>query len=333
MFGFSPSHQLIKVSAPGKLFLLGEHAIVFNGICLVTAVDSRLSMTLKSESSPKPQVTITAPDVGLNQCRRPLAEIVAATTFTGPERFIESCLALFHRQVPFNSSVQIETSSDFGATLGLGSSSATVAATLFGLSELFGANFTPRQLFDMGLEAIQQVQNLGSGADLAAAIFGGTLYYANHGEREIIPLDIPDVPLMIVYSGQKAGTVNYVRQVGELYHALPEVMPSIIETMLTIVEQGRPALENGDWALLGQLMNIQHGLLHAIGVDTPALADIVFRARAIGTYGAKLSGAGGGDCAIVLIDDATRPALENDLSTTSYRILPFSAGASGVRRE
>lgn len=329
----SPVHPRVKTSAPGKLFLLGEHAIVYNGICLITAVDARLYMTLEAAPSNAPTLTITAPAVGLDQWQHPLNEIVHSNQFSGPASFIASCVALFHRQFPFDVSLKIETASDFAATLGLGSSSATVATALFGLSSLFGVGLSHRQLFDMGVEAIQQVQHLGSGADLAAAIWGGTLYYTNHTPREIIPLDIPTLPLMVVYSGQKAGTVNYVQQVRQLHDSLPDIVPPIIELMLTLVEEGRPALEKADWPRLGQLMNIQHGLLHAIGVDTAPLAHIVFQARAVGAYGAKLSGAGGGDCAIILISPTKQQLLSETLTYAGYQVLSLSVNAAGVRLE
>lgn len=329
----SPTRSRVKVSAPGKLFLLGEHAIVYDGVCLITAVDSRLYMTLESEPAAHPTLTITAPAVGLDHWQQPLSEVVNANGFSGPASFIASCVALFHRQFPFDVSLKIETASDFAATLGLGSSSATVATALFGLSALFGVDLSRRQLFDMGVEAIQQVQQLGSGADLAAAIFGGTLYYANHHPRAIIPLTISTLPLMVVYSGQKAGTVNFVQQVRKLHDTLPNIIPPIIALMLTIVEEGRPYLENADWPNLGRLMNIQHGLLHAIGVDTAPLADIIFKARTAGVYGAKLSGAGGGDCAIILVPPTHHQRLSETLTDAGYQVLPLSVNAVGVRLE
>lgn len=330
---FFPTYSSVKVSAPGKLFLLGEHAVVYDGTCLITAVDSRLSMTLKAEPAIEPTLTISAPAVGLKNWRRPLNEVIHSTQFTGPASFIESSVALFHRQFPFDVSLEIETASDFGATLGLGSSSATVATALFGLSALFGVNLSHRQLFDMGVEAIQQVQHLGSGADLAAAVFGGTLHFSNQDHREIMLLEVPSLPFMVVYSGQKAGTVNYVKQVRELHEAFPKIVPPIIDLMLTIVEEGRAYLENADWPQFGRLMNIQHGLLHAIGVDTLALAEIVFMARQAGAFGAKLSGAGGGDCAILLIPPAQQPSLSEALTAAGYQVLSLSLNASGVRLE
>lgn len=287
-------------------------------------------MTLEAQPADEPTLTITAPAVGLDHWQCPLDEIIRSAQFSGPASFIASCVALFHHQFPFDVSLKIETASDFAATLGLGSSSATVATALFGLSSLFGVGLSHRQLFDMGVDAIQQVQHVGSGADLAAAIWGGTLYYANHTPREIVPLDIPTLPLMVVYSGQKAGTVNYVQQVRQLHDSLPDIVPPIIELMLTLVEEGRPALEKADWPHLGQLMNIQHGLLHAIGVDTAPLADIVFQARAAGAYGAKLSGAGGGDCAILLVSPTKHELLSETLTHAGYHVLPLSVNAAGV---
>ncbi len=80
-------------------------------------------------------------------------------------------------------------------------------------------------------------------------------------------------------------------------------------------------------------MNIQHGLLHALGVDTPALADIVFMAQQGGAYGAKLSGAGGGDCAIVLADEKSQATLRGIFAEKGRRVLPFKPHADGVRLE
>jgi mevalonate kinase len=326
----------LTVSAPGKLFLLGEHAVVFEGKCLITAVDARLHMTLTLLRDTSSLLKILAPDVGLLDWMAPLETIINQSAFSGKGRFIESCVALFHRQYPSivdlkTVSLSIETASDFSASLGLGSSSATVAACLYGLAKLFDVELSLDQLFDMGIAAIQQVQQLGSGADLAAAIYGGTLYYENRLPRRIIPLDLDNLPLLVIYSGEKAGTVSYVQQVGQLKARYPNLVDQIIATMLLIVEQGRECLVAQDWPRFGQLMNMQHGLLHALGVDTLSLAEIVFIARRVGAYGAKLSGAGGGDCAIILADEATRTAIISAVETAGKQILNLHMNAPGVQ--
>ena len=131
-----------------------------------------------------------------------------------------------------------------------------------------------------------------------------------------------------MYSGAKAGTVSYVQQVGELKEKWPGIIGGIVDTMLDIVEAGRTSLEARNWSALGQLMDMQHGLLHALGVDTPSLAEIVFAARQAGALGAKLSGAGGGDCAIVLVDDAHRKDVI--AAMREKQVVNFGVNATGV---
>lgn len=324
----------ITVSAPGKLFLLGEHAVVYNGHALLTAVDSRLTLSIEHDPDAAiPTVTINAPDIGLQGWTDRLEEVLQREAYIGKSSFIESCLACFNDDVPLSGSFAISTQSDFGAELGLGSSSAVVAATLYALAQLFGPRLDAMDLFEMGLDAIQRVQKLGSGADLASAIFGGTIYYVNREPRLVTPLKIDSLPMMIVYSETKASTVSFVQQVRERYRKYPTVMQPIINAMLYAVDQGRAAIDEHDWTTLGTLMNIQHGLLHALGVDTPALAEIVFTAQQNGALGAKLSGAGGGDCAIVLANEAQQPALQQAFAAINRRVLPFKPHADGVRVE
>ena len=326
--------QTVSVSAPAKLFLLGEHAVVYEGRALVTAVDARLHLTLQHSVDDADGVRIDAPDVGLREWQAALQSVVGQNTFAGESRFIDGCLATFHRYHPLSGSLHITTHSAFDKNLGLGSSSATVAAMLYALAQLFAPQLTLHQLFEMGLEAIQLVQQkVGSGADLAAALFGGTVYYVNQVPREITPLVLNHLPIVAVYSGSKAGTVSYVQQVRHLYDTHTAIVRPIIASMLELVDVGRHALQQQDWATFGRLMNIQHGLLHALGVDTWPLANVVFAARTAGAAGAKLSGAGGGDCAIVLVSQEQRTDLQMKLREIGREILPFALNAAGVRVE
>ena len=60
------------------------------------------------------------------------------------------------------------------------------------------------------------------------------------------------------------------------------------------------ALNNNDLNTLGELMDINHGLLRAIGVSSKELDELVYVAKENGALGAKLTGAGGGGCMIAL---------------------------------
>jgi mevalonate kinase len=322
--------QAVHVSAPGKLMLLGEHAVVYRRSCLVTAVDSRLYMTLTP--SDDDTFSIHAPDVGVDHLHGRMADTFAGgRALASGTRFVESSLAVFRERFGLDRGVRIQTRSDFSSKIGLGSSSAAVACTLFGLARLFQVEIAPRQLFDLGLEAIFCVQRTGSGFDLAAAIFGGTLFYDNAEPRQIVPLDVPALPLVVAYTGVKADTAAYVRRVRGLLETWPAAMNLVFDAMAQLVSDGRLALEKADWTHLGQLMDMQHGLAHAIGVDTPETAALVFAARDAGASGAKLSGAGGGDCIIALAPEERRAAVEAALEAAGGQIMHITPNAAGVQ--
>ncbi len=324
----------VRVSAPGKLMLLGEHAVVHGRPCLVTAMDARLHMTLAWADPRDSTVTIHAPDVGVDHVTGMLNDVFSGgQAWARGTRFIESALALFRDRIGLARGVSIETHSDFSSQLGLGSSSATVACTMFGLAHLTGQELPLRTLFDLGLEAIRRVQQTGSGFDLAAALYGGTLFYGGSEPRVITPLNSPSLPLVAAYSGIKADTPTYVRRVNDRLAAYPAAINSVFDAMARLVETGQQAIVQADWAQLGTLLDIGHGLAHALGVDVPETSTLCFSARAAGAYGAKLSGAGGGDCIIALVPDDRRTAVESALEAAGGQIVRVAPHAPGVRVE
>ncbi len=324
----------IQVSAPGKLMLLGEHGVIHGRPCLVTAMDARLRMTITLLDSGDETFILSAPDVGVDHVQGRLADAFAGgQALARGTRFIECALAVFREHFGLAHGVQIETKSDFSSQYGLGSSSATVACILFGLSRLFKVELTSLKLFELGLDVISRVQQLGSGFDLAAAIYGGTLYYQNGQPREIVPLNVPTLPLMAAYTGVKADTPTYVRRVNAREEAWPAAVKRIFDAMERLVLMGRVKLENSEWDRLGELMDMQHGLLNALGVDTPLTSSLVFAAREAGAFGAKLSGAGGGDCVIALVPEDRREAVRSAWQTAGGEVLNVAPTAPGVRVE
>lgn len=312
--------------------LLGEHAVVHGRACLVTAMDARLHMVLTPTSPADDTFTLHAPDVGVEHMERPLRDaFLNGQPLAHGTRFIESSLSVFQAHYGIPCGLRIETRNEFASTKGLGSSSAVVACILFGLSQLFDVALTLRQVFDLGLSAVLNVQRTGSGFDLAAAVYGGTLLYENRDPRRIEALDASGLPLIVAYTGVKADTPAIVRRVTDRLVQWPTAMNSVFDTMHQLVLDGRAAIQTRDWAQLGDLMNMQHGLAHAIGVDTPETGSLVFAARQAGALGAKLSGAGGGDCIIALTDEAQRQQVESALQMAGGEIVRVIPHAPGVR--
>ena len=100
-----------------------------------------------------------------------------------------------------------------------------------------------------------------------------------------------------------------VASVADLLHRQPHLGPHLCHTIGTLAEAAQAALCAGDHPTLGDLLNINHGLLVALGVSTPTLDTACHIARNAGALGAKLTGAGGGGCVFALTTEASTSAV------------------------
>lgn len=320
--------ERIEVSAPGKLMLFGEHAVVYGRPCIVTAVDQRIKTSVRKISNKI--LRINAPEVDIDNYEVILNKLGRVDVPKGV-RFIEFAVRNFSQKYNLSSGVEIETKSDFSSKFGFGSSSAVTTSTIMGLSELFNQKLTKKEIFNLSYKTVLDVQGVGSGFDLAAAIWGGTLYFIAGG-KEIEEIDVPKkLPLVIGYTGVKADTTTLVKQVIHLREKDPALVNSVFNAIGAVVGQSRTALEKGDFKLLGKLADINHSLLVSLGVSSQELENLILAARKKGVYGAKLSGAGGGDCMISFVPYNNKKEVESSINKAGGEVLNVKTGAQGVR--
>jgi mevalonate kinase len=319
----------ITASAPGKLVLFGDHAAVYGKPCLVTAVDLRFYVSL--ETSEIAGIEISTPDL------RASGETyqIAASDLNAHNRretaFVEAALKQILKGHPLQTGLHIATEGP-AITYGLGSSSAITVAVIKAAAAYFGIELDPHDLFDLAYAAVLDVQGTGSGVDLAAAVCGGTVYYVKGGavmER----LAINDLPIVIGYSGDKVSTTNLIHQVASLRARQPDLIDPILELMGRIAIRARGHMQEGNWQAVGDLMNIHQGLLDSLGVNVPQLTNLIFAARDAGAWGAKLSGAGGGDCMFALAAASDQPPVEHAIEAAGGLPVRIAANAPGVRIE
>ncbi|MDP2899982.1 MAG: mevalonate kinase, partial [Candidatus Bathyarchaeota archaeon] len=110
----------------------------------------------------------------------------------------------------------------------------------------------------------------------------------------------------------------------------PEVVDPIIYTMAGLSQTGLDALLRRDTDKLGDLMNINHGLLTSIGVSTQELDDLVYAARREGALGAKLTGAGGGGCMIALAEEEDLGKVERGIRAARGHSMRVNLTDEGV---
>jgi mevalonate kinase len=321
----------VSASAPGKLMLFGEHAVVYGYPCIVTAVDLRYHVAI--EKDPHPQITIETP--GLKKFGQtftaPLEQVVGQTILPRAIAFVLAAIRRFYGRYPFEGGLRMWTAGP-EISYGLGSSSAVTVAAVAALAEVHQVRLLPKEIFSLAMEAVLEVQGSGSGFDVAAAVFGGSLYYEKGGEV-IEPLGLTNLPVVIGFSGDKVSTMNLIEMIRALKHKNPQQVEGIFHLIGSLVQRAKGLLQQGDWRQVGELANINQGLLEALGVGTLQLSRQIYAARQAGAYGAKLSGAGGGDCMFALVSADKKDLVTREIEKSGGTIVALDSGTVGVRIE
>jgi mevalonate kinase len=300
---------MVTVSAPGKLLFFGEHAVVYGQPCIVTAVDQRLTVIVEKND----KLSINAPQVK-------------------ETKFVDAAVAAFCSKYKKDKSVTLSIKSQFSHQVGFGSSSAVTVATVKALSLLFDVKLSDQEIFDICYQVTLEIQGVGSGFDIAAAIWGSTLYFKKGGSV-IDPMNISDIPLIVGYTGVKADTPTLVRQVAEKQKKYPEKVNKIFSAIGKLVEEARTRMQAGEWERVGKLMDFNQEYLRDLGVSSEKLEAMISAAKTGGAWGAKLSGAGGGDCMIALVESVKREAVRKAIEEVGGQVIDVRSNAQGVRVE
>lgn len=312
----------ISASAPGKLVLYGDHAVVHGYPGIVTAVDRRYHVRAQHVDTAALQVRTS------QDCMREVPFAALGEAQPADVAFVVAAINRLNARSPLKRGLRLDTGGP-SRSLGLGSSSAITVAALAAASRLCDLDLTRDELYGMARAAVLDVQGLGSGLDVAAAVYGGTCYMERAGE---IPesLSVERLPLVIAYSGSKVGTVNLVQGVAELRARHPDLVEAILGAIGRISIRARSCLEEGRWRDLGALTDVNQGLLEALGVGTSRLATLVYAARSARAWGAKLSGAGGGDCVFAWADDACRADVAEGFKAAGGEVVDVAGNVPGV---
>lgn len=299
----------VTVSAPGKLVLFGEHAVVYGRGAIVTAMDQRVRVTI--EASEQSDVSYELPN-GMD------------------DRFVRAAVeqTLVEWKQPLKGFL-VRTSCAFSESFGFGSSSAVVGATVMALREWFGRKDTKEDLFKRAVTAIRFVQGKGSGIDAAAALFGKTVYFRMNGPV-VEPMILSPLPLVVGYSGQKADTPSILSEIAAKMTAQPERVNRIYDAIDTIVTEVKPKLLEGDFERVGKLMDFNQEYLRDLGVSSEKLEAMIAAAKKAGAWGAKLSGAGRGDSMIAVAPEEKRRAVEQAIESVGGKVIRILHNTEGA---
>jgi len=270
--------------------ITGEHAVLHGAHALVGAVDARIHVTL--DPHPDRIVEIRS---ALGTRRMSLD----TPDLSPPFQFVGHAIALFADACPSGFTLDIQAG--MRADTGLGSSSAITVAVLTALQTFChqASHSSPSDLHRQALGIVRRVQGTASGADLAAAVWGGVLLYRQTPEVVQRYRNFP--PITLSYAGYKTPTAEVIRQVEARRASTADEFRDLYARMdACSIEAGR-AFATADWRHLADaLTNGQH-LMEELGVCDPTLTAMISALREQpGIAAAKISGSGIGDCVLAI---------------------------------
>jgi mevalonate kinase len=275
----------VSASAPGKVILFGEHAVVYGQPAIAAPVFGVAAKAIVSPdiAGPAGRISIDAPEVGLNAtldslpADHPLAAAVHATL---------AALALMNPPA-----FKLRVTSTIPVAAGLGSGAAVSVAIVRAVSGFLGQPLADEQVSAIAFEVEKLHHGTPSGIDNTVITFAKPIETLNVGK----PLTI-----VIADTGVASPTKIAVGDVRIAWQTDSARYEALFAQVGAISTQARAAIEAGDTAALGGLMDSNHALLQEIGVSSPELDRLVDAAKNAGAFGAKLSGGGRGGNMIAL---------------------------------
>ncbi len=318
--------DFVEASAPGKVILFGEHAVVYGMSAVAVAITQRSYCKIRINDFDS--FTLSLENYGLSQSFLNLDEMSKKvdTKF----QFIPNAISLF--KAKFNLPHQflnIQLSTSLWPMAGLGSSASVAVALAGALSGFYSLNLTSAVISDIAFELEKFAHGTPSGIDNSICTYGaGILYQKNRIQKFACP---EKFQILITYSKEVRKTRKSVEKVRKFLEKSPRKINDLFDQIGTIAIEGVKAVVNGDLRSVGRLMNHNQRLLTELGISTPTIDELVEFSLSSGAYGSKLTGAGGGGCIITVGPPEILSDILNSLNLRGYESLISEIDPEGVK--
>ena len=394
----NPLMAPFMVSAPGKVIVFGEHAVVYGKNAMAASLSLRSYLLVTALSRSKRTVTLRFPDIGLDhtwpiddlpwqefskpgkkkhyydhvssldedlvEAMKPHIMKVDPETPTQAQKtnraaassFLYLFLSLGSQAFP-GCIYTLRSTLPIGSGLGSSASISVCisAALLLQIHALAGPHpDQPIEEARLQVQRINQWAFLGevcihdkpSGVDNTVSSGGKAVMFQRIDYQKapvVTPLwNFPKLALILTSTKQPRTTATQVGKVGKLKQDHPEIVDHILEAIDKVAKTAQntmssPAFENaeaGHIHQVGELMDVNHGLLASLGVSHPKLERVRELVESLGAGWTKLTGAGGGGCTITLLNPGASPGtvkqLESDLDAEGFERYETFLGGDGV---
>jgi mevalonate kinase len=268
----------IKVSAPGKIILSGEHAVVYGKPEVLVAVNRRLTVTVEE------------------------AKTATFLSFSSrePTNLLEFAVRMILRNLGKQPQVglNIRIESEIPPGCGMGSSAALAVAVTTVLFKYFDIPFNKKRVNQIAYEIEEKQHGNPSGGDNTVITYGGFLWYRKETEFLKIFKTLRFrtgglAEFVLVNTGRpKETTGEMVSKVRDLYHRNKEKVEKILDEMEKVTKQMLIALYRLKNKQLMLTIKKNERLLEKLGVVSPFAQKVIERIEESGGA-AKICGAGG----------------------------------------
>jgi mevalonate kinase len=305
---------MISASACAKIILCGEHAVVYQQPAIALPVSA---LRATASATPAPALSFLLEDLDQTpfdlMSDSPIAELgrlVCKTLNIEPPAF----------------AIRVKSAIPIASGLGSGAAiSAAVARLLFMLAN---QPLDLRQINALVYEVEKLYHGTPSGIDNTVIVYEQPVYFVREQPIELIRVARP-MRFVIADTGIQAPTRISVGDVRHLVETQPAQIQPVLEAIGTLTRQVRQALEIGDAAMLGALMNANHAHLQTLTVSSPELDGLVEAARNAGALGAKLSGGGrGGNMIALVTDDTLEPVKQAFIKASAVSVFDMTLEAT-----
>jgi mevalonate kinase len=287
-------------SAPGKIILFGEHAVVYRRPALAVPV-MQVHVEVDVSDSEGTGVWIDAPDVDLH------AELNTLSSDHPIAAVINNLFFLSHVS-PFPN-LDIKITSTIPVASGLGSGAAVTVALTRALAAHLNYSMTDEEVNAFAYEIEKLHHGTPSGIDNTVVTYARPVYFIKGQPIETFKVGEP-FTIIIADTGISAPTKASVGDVRKLWEADQKHWERVFDEIADISFAARRVIEEGWIKMLGVLMDENHAWLQQMTVSSPELDHLVEAARKAGALGAKMSGGGRGGNMIALVS----PEIAEDVS-------------------
>jgi mevalonate kinase len=288
------SRASVESSAPGKVILFGEHAVVYGEPAIAVPVSEVEARATIEPAPPDSGLSLVAADLGQRFTlsgapqQDPLA-LAARLTLSRLSAPVPDATIIIRSSIPIAS--------------GLGSGAAVSTALVRALAEFLGHSLSPAAVSELVFEVEKIHHGTPSGIDNTVIAYEQPVYFVRTAISgpQLISVGAP-FALVIADTGLPSPTKRLVSQVRTEWQRDRAHYGMLFEKIGAVAREAHRKIRTGDVKALGPLMDRNHALLIQLGVSSPALNKLVDTARDAGALGAKLSGAGQGGNMLALVD-------------------------------